>query len=220
MLKSLFSLLTLATLAYAAPAAAFEGNLHVETYKGAEIAPYTNKIVQLANDLFKKYPYLYDGSDAEYTKHLTSYAQSRHGVVSIAFDGDKIIGVATGIPLSEAWEKYQSPFRAKGEDTSKIFYLGELLVTPEYTGKGLGQQMTKNVEQFAKEKGFKTITAQVIDEKTVKETAPQNHYSMTNVLKKLSYQERPELKLISYWTNVNDSKDTPHQMVYWTKSLY
>lgn len=220
MLTRFFSLLTLAALAWTAPAASFEGNLHVETYKGAEIAPYTNKIVQLSNDLFKKYPYLYDGSDAEYTKHLTSYAQSKHGVVSIAFDGNKVIGVATGIPLSEAWEKYQQPFRKKGENIDKIFYLGELLVSPEYTGKGLGQQMTKNVEQFAKGRGYTTITAQVIDEKSVKETAPQNHYSMTNVLKKLNYQERPEINLVSYWTNVNESKESPHQMLYWTKALY
>lgn len=215
MFARLFSLLAVATMAWVAPVAAFEGNLNVKTYKGSEIGSRTQEITSLLNNLYQKYPYLYDGNDSD----LNSYAQSKQGIISIAFDGNKVIGIAAGLPLSQADEKYQQPFRKKGENIDKIFYLGELLVTPEYTGKGLGQQMTKNVEQFAKEKGFTSITAQAIDEKTVKGSAPKDHYSMTNILKKLDYQERPDINLISYWTNVNESKDTPHQMVYWTKSL-
>lgn len=219
MFSRFFSLLSAAMIVGISSVAAFEGKLHVEAYKGQEIAPYSKDIVQLSNTLFKGYPYFYNGNDGEYTEHLQSYAQSKNGIISIAFDGDKIVGVATGIPLSEAWDKYQKPFQQRGDDVKKIYYLGELLVLPEYTGKGLGQQMAKEVEKFAKEKGFQTITAQVIDEKSLKEPAPTGHYSMTNVLQKLGYQERPEINMESMWTNVNADKETSHKMVYWTKSL-
>lgn len=219
MFSRIFSFLSLAIFAGVSPLVAFEGKLHVDTFTAQAIAQHTDSIVQLSNEIFKGHPYLYDGNDADYTKHLKSYATSKNAVVSIAFDGTKVIGVATGIPLSEAWGKYQEPFKNKGEDISKIYYLGELLLLPEYRGQGIGQQMVKEVEKYAKEKGFATITAQAIDEKSLKTPAPSDYYSMTNPLQKLGFKERPEINSVGHWTNVNETKESPHQMVYWTKSL-
>lgn len=213
----LFSLL--ATFLCFTAAGAHENPYRVETYTGQQIAPYTDKIVQLSNTLFKGHPYFYNGTDADYTKHLQSYAQSNNRVLSLAYEGNQIIGMATGLPLNEAEKAAQEPFLKKGENISKTFYLEELIVLPEHTGKGIGQQMTKNVEKYAKEKGYTSIATQAIDEGTVKSAVPNGYYSMTNVFKKLNWQERSELNTTGYWPNTNETQNSPHKLIYWTKSL-
>src|SRR5262245_12882711 len=41
-------------------------SVKIVTYRGADIAPYSKEIVRLFNTVFREYPYLYAGNDADY----------------------------------------------------------------------------------------------------------------------------------------------------------
>lgn len=219
MLSRLFTLCTFATVLGVTALSAHEGKLQVKTFTDTQIAPHTQELLQLSNQIFKDHPYYYDGNSENYNRHLQSYANTKDAIVVITYDGNKIIGMATGMPFSQAWEKAQETFKKSGQNINDTFYLGELLVLPEYRGRGYGQQMTKEIEKFAKDKGYKSIAAQEIDEKSLTKQAPQGYYSMTNVYKKLGWQERPELSRTAHWVNVNETQKSPHSMTFWTKSL-
>lgn len=197
-----------------------EEKLRVETFKGKEITPYTRDLVKLSNAFFKEYPYLYEGNDADYTTHLESYAKSENAIVALTFDGNKVVGAATGMPLVEAWDKYQKALREKGYNVSSIYYLGELELLPQYQGKGFGQLMVKEIEKFAKEKKFTTLGTTQLDDSGIQHLKPDSYVAFEDrILSVLGFKKHPELTFNSEWTNVNESRPSPHTMIYWTKPI-
>ena len=53
-----------------------------------KIFPFVKVIAELCNNVYREYPYFYDGSSAEYAEYLQSYAQTANGIVCIAYDGE------------------------------------------------------------------------------------------------------------------------------------
>ena len=197
-----------------------EEKVHIETFKGNEIAPYNKDLIKLFNTFFSQYPYLYEGSDADYTQHLESFAKSKNSIVAITFDGNKIVGAATGIPLTEAWTKYQEPLQEKGYDLSTVYYLGELALLPEYMGKGFGKQLVKEIEKFAKTQNYSILAATQIDDSKIQTRKPMGYTSHEDrILSSLGFQKHPEINFVSLWTNVKETTKSPHTMFYWIKSL-
>lgn len=217
----IFTLLVLASALCLSCTIPTEEKLHVHTFKGHEIDPYTKDIIQLSNKIYRTYPYFYAGSDADYTAHLESYAK-KNSLVCVAFDDHKVIGFAAGMPMEEVWDKYQKPLLKNGIDISKGFYIGELIILPEYTGSGLGMKMGQEIEKIVKDTNqFSTIYITTINPSTVSQPAPSDYVSSEDEirLKRLGFQKRPELSFQSNWTNVNETKESSHTMEYWSKSL-
>ena len=55
-----------------------------------------------------------------------------------AYDGDAIVGAATGAPLGDHAEAFAKAFAERGLDIDRIFYCGESVLLPPYRGRGLG----------------------------------------------------------------------------------
>jgi len=75
--------------------------IDVKTFTGAEVAPHLDAVAGLRIAVFHDWPYLYAG-DREYEKkYLATYAQSPESLFVLAFDGDRVIGASTAIPLTD-----------------------------------------------------------------------------------------------------------------------
>lgn len=221
MLSRIFTFLSVFVVGLCSVLCGANENIRVETYQGKAIAPYTKDIVALANDFYHKHPYLYEGTDADDTSLLESYAKSDKSVMSITFDGNKVIGFVAGMPLNEASSKYQQPLVQKGYDPKSVFYLSEMVLQPEYQGKGFGKKMMGNVEKAAKtQSGISKIAVAVIDESSVKTPAPDGYVLFEErILKDLGYQQKRDVNFVNSWTNVGDRTKTPHTLIYWIKSV-
>ena len=82
-----------------ARAAAFP-RIQIRRCTGAdEIRRHLDAVAVLRIDVFRDWPYLYDGAIAYEREYLEAYAGSNDSVFVLAFYGDAVIGASTGLPL-------------------------------------------------------------------------------------------------------------------------
>lgn len=203
------------TLIYAAE------KIEIKTFKGKELAPYINDIVTLCHTVYSEYPYLYDGNDAGYEEYISSYADSPSSMACLVFDGEKVIGAATGIPLIESRDLYQQAFKDNGEaDLSGIYYLGELVLLKSYRGAGTGMKLHEGFENLVRSSSkYHKIALISIDLPAEDLRKPADYRPIAPFWQKLSYQQQPNIYFIAPWVNVGEKTESMHRMVFWTKSL-
>src|SRR5690606_22696777 len=82
----------------------------VRRLAGAGIGPWLEEVAGLRVAVFRDWPYLYEGDPAYEREYLKAYADSADSVVVLAFDGDKVVGASTGLPLADDSAEFQKPF--------------------------------------------------------------------------------------------------------------
>ena len=214
LLSTLLSLLVV-------PLLSIQGTIHLETFTGQAIVPYVKDITTLSLIIYKEYPYLYDGTEEDYLPAIEHYSHSEKGIACVLFDDTKPIGVAIGMPISEMREKYQQPFlHARPEENpDEIFYLGELLLLKEYRGQGFGKQMYLELERLVIEENFKKICfCKSNEDDPDPSIMPENYRPLDEFWKKLEF-ERCDVSVSVYWKNIFETDESPHELVYWIKSI-
>ena len=104
--------------------------------------------------MFRAFPYLYDGNLAYEEAYLSTFAQSRDAFVAAAYEGDEIIGCATGSALDTNHEELIAPLRAAGIDLASTFYNGESVLRAAYReGRG-GHAFFDHREAHARARGY------------------------------------------------------------------
>ena len=121
---------------------------------GAELEAALDDVARLRIEVFRAFPYLYDG-DLDYERaYLQSYRDSAGAVLVGAFDGARLIGAATGTPLADHAEDFAAAFEGAGVDLGEVFYCAESVLLPEYRGQGIGHAFFDLREAHAKGLGF------------------------------------------------------------------
>lgn len=215
LIKTLTSILIcLVSVVYADP-------IRLEVLKGPAINNYTQEFANLCHIVYGEYPYLYDGHDAGYEAYISSYADSSNSIVCLAFDGDDVVGAASGMPLIESRDYYQAPFLAQGIDITPMFYLSELILLKDYRGKGIGENLYTQIETLVRENGcFSKMTCCNIQVAKDDPNMPKNYkYIDYPLWVKLGFYKHPEISYDSYWTNIGDENESAHRLVFWIKEL-
>ena len=112
------------------------GGLRVEPVTGAAVGQYLAALAVLRIEVFREYPYLYDGDVAYEEKYLATYARSPDALVAIAWDGDLLIGAATALPLTAHSDEVVPPLQAAGYDPATVYYFGESVLRPPTAAAG------------------------------------------------------------------------------------
>src|SRR5690606_7457968 len=135
---------------------------------GENITSYLKDIAQLRIDVFREFPYLYDGTLEYEMKYLQAYINSPRSLIFLIQEGDRVIGATTALPLKDAEVEFHKPFKKNGMALEDIFYFGESVLLPEYRGKGYGHRFFDEREKYARQLGFPITTfCAVIDRKSV-----------------------------------------------------
>ncbi|MDX1942107.1 MAG: GNAT family N-acetyltransferase, partial [Saprospiraceae bacterium] len=125
-------------------------NIKIETFTGGAAMPYLNDLAQLRVEVFRDFPYLYDGNLIYEQDYVQTYIKAMDSVLVIAFDGDSVIGVSTALPMENEPINIQKPFLDRCFDTSKIFYFGESVLKKAYRGQGIGVEFFNQREAQAR----------------------------------------------------------------------
>ena len=70
--------------------------MRVEVLTGDALECALDDVARLRIEVFRAYPYLYDGDFAYERRYLEPYRANREAVVVGAFDGARLVGAATG----------------------------------------------------------------------------------------------------------------------------
>ncbi len=95
-------------------------------------------IAALRISVFRDWPYLYDGDHAYEESYLARYAEVREAVVIGAFDGPRLVGASTGMPLVAHADDFAAAFSATDFTLKDVFYCAESVLLPDYRGQASG----------------------------------------------------------------------------------
>ncbi len=192
----------------------------VKAFTGPDVAPYRDALAHLRITVFHEYPYLYEGA-MEYEAHyLQRYLNCPECLFVMVFDGEKVVGASTGLPMEYECGEFTAPFIREGYDIAKVFYFGESVLLSEYRGQGIGHCFFDEREGFACKQGrFDLTTFCVVERPVDHPLKPADYRSHDAFWGKRGYVKRPELATTFDWRDVDQPAETSHPMVFWTRSL-
>lgn len=202
-----------------ARAAAFP-RIQIRRCTGAEeIRRHLDAVAALRIDVFRDWPYLYDGDIAYEREYLEAYAGSDDSVFVLAFDGDAVIGASTGLPLADDSAEFRAPFEARGIDASKVFYLGESVLRPQYRGHGIGHAFFDHREAHARSFGrFDTTAFCAVDRDADDPRRPEAHRGNDAFWLKRGYARQTGMTMRLRWNEVGHG-EIEHALTFWLRPL-
>lgn len=187
---------------------------------GAAILPHLDALADLRIRVFHDYPYLYEGSRDYERRYLTSYADAADAVVVGAFDGDRLVGAATALPLRHEPDTVTAPFRAQGFNPDRIFYFGESVLTPAYRGHGIGVRFFAEREAHARAVGGHDHAAFcAVIRPDDHPRRPAGHVPLDRFWTKRGFAPVPGLVCALSWRDRDETEETPKPMAVWMKAL-
>lgn len=194
--------------------------LRLERLSGAKLNHYIPELAQLRIQVFRDWPYLYDGDLAYEEKYLQTYIEAPDSVIVLAFDGDKVVGASTGIPLKHETDEVKAPFIAAGYDVDKIFYCGESVLLSDYRGQGAGVAFFDHREAHAEAIGnFEYSCFCGVQRPSDHPRRPSDYVPLDDFWRKRGYEKYPALNTTFSWKELDEQDESPKPMTFWMKKI-
>ena len=187
---------------------------------GEDIKPYIDELARLRIEVFRSFPYLYDGDMGYERRYLETYARSSGSLFVVALDEDRVVGAATGIPMADETSEFKQPFIDQGYDPDTIFYFGESVLLPDYRGQGIGVAFFDHRESHAREQGrFDYCCFCAVERPEDHPMRPDDYVPLDDFWQRRGYQKVPSLQTRYRWKDVGDTQETAKPMTFWLKQL-
>lgn len=194
-------------------------SIRVEALTGARLQAHLPDVARLRIEVFRAFPYLYEG-DLDYeARYMSSFATSRDAVIVGAFDGDEIVGASTAAPLALQMEEVVAPFRARAMDLSRIFYFGESVLKSGYRGQGIGVRFFALREAQARACGAQVAAFCAVVRAADHPARPAVYVPLDAFWRKRGYAPATGLTCEISWREIGEAGETPKLMQFWTKTL-
>ncbi len=193
--------------------------LRIQRFSGSALNDYIDNIAQLRIEVFRDFPYLYDGNMDYERNYLQTYVRCPQAVVVVAFAGDEVVGASTGIPMQFEEASFQQPFIDKGYDTSGIFYCAESVLRHDYRGHGLGVRFFAEREAHALSLGnFAYFCFCAVVRPHDHPLRPDDYQPLDKFWQKRGYSKHPELGAYYSWKDIDQTDSTSKRLEFWLKS--
>ncbi|MBC7409204.1 MAG: GNAT family N-acetyltransferase [Arcicella sp.] len=191
-----------------------------KTFKSKEIESVFDDLARLRITVFRDYPYLYEGTIEYEKEYLKTYSKSERSFLFTVYDGDKMVGATTCIPLTDETEEVKKPFLDLGMDIDSIFYFGESILLSQYRGLGLGNRFFDEREAHAEHFGiFKMTCFCAVARPNNHPMKHTNYRPLDEFWIKRGYRKEVALESQFEWLDINESIPTFKSMIYWTKNI-
>jgi GNAT superfamily N-acetyltransferase len=188
--------------------------------QGDAVRDHIPTLARLRIEVFREFPYLYDGDMVYEEKYLRTYIESPDSVIVIAYAGDEIIGAATAIPLRDETEECKRPFLECGYDPQSIFYFGESVLKSQYRGQGIGVAFMNAREAHASRIGtFEYYAFCAVDRPYDHPRRPKDYIPLDNFWRNRGFHIHPELHTTFTWKDLDESTPSPKKMIFWMKKV-
>jgi GNAT superfamily N-acetyltransferase len=186
-------------------------SLEIRVLSGALLDASIDVIGQMRMDAFREFPYLYDGAIENERRNLRQFTQTPKALVCSAYLGGEFAGIATGAPLWAAIACSLSP--------ADFFYIGEVIVLPEFRHRGIGPALIRRVEEESKLRGFEKTCFLCVERPLDHPLKPKGYQAPDSIWKSLGYTQS-EIRIEFEWDSFELSglvSRQKHTMCYWLK---
>jgi GNAT superfamily N-acetyltransferase len=185
---------------------------------GAAILPYIDAIAALRIEVFREWPYLYDGSLAYERKYLQAYADAPDSLCILAWAGEDVVGASTACGLAHVKDA-RVPFDALGPDPATVYYAGESVLRAAWRGKGVGAPFYTLREEAGKRLGYAHLAFASVIRPETHPARPSSYRSLDAYWSRKGYAPLPKHVAHFSWQDVGEEAETPKPLGFWIKTL-
>ncbi len=183
------------------------------------LASHLDALADLRIAVFRAWPYLYAG-DREYERsYLRPYAESAEVIVVGAFDGDRLVGAATGTPLEDHAAEFAEPFGAAGLALGEVFYMAESVLLPAYRGQGAGHAFFDAREAHARRLGRSHAAFCAVRRAEDHPARPEGYRPLDPFWRARGYRPMPDAVARFAWRDIGAAEETEKPMQVWLRAL-
>jgi len=194
--------------------------VEVRTFVAGDVTPHFDAVAALRVAVFRDWPYLYAGDAGYEQRYLATYAQSARSLFVLVFDGARVVGASTAIPLEDETDAIRAPFAARGWNVGEVFYFGESVLLPEYRSRGLGHCFFDEREAHARRLGGFKVTSFCSVERRADDPRRSDGYRPNDAFwRKRGYAPLPDFRCELEWPEVGGSASIPHALQFWARAL-
>ena len=187
---------------------------------GAGIEPHVKDLARLRIEVFREFPYLYDGDEDYERRYLRTYVRSPRSLAVLVYDGAELIGASTGLPMADETPEFQRPFVEHGYDVGTIFYCGESVLRKSHRGRGIYKHLFQARERHAANlPGITLCTFCGVRRVPDHALRPADYVPLNAIWQRFGYTEHPELQTQYVWKDIDEDEPSAKTMRFWTKSL-
>ncbi len=176
-------------------------------------------LARLRIEVFRDFPYLYDGSLDSEASYLSALIASKDCIIVTAEDNGKIVGCATGSALCGHHKEFAAPFEQYDYDPSQIFYCGESVLLFAFRGRGLGHQFFDLREAHAIECGYRYAAFCAVVRSAGHPLRPADYSPLDSFWNKRGYSKTPGTVASFSWKEAGESGESEHAMQFWIREL-
>lgn len=192
--------------------------LRVAPIEGAARAGALEDVARLRIEVFRGWPYLYDGDMAYEADYLRPYAASPGAIVVGAWDGARMVGASTGAPLEDHAGEFGAPFRARGLALEEFYYCAESVLLPAYRGAGAGRAFFAHREAKARALGRRKLCFCAVIRPEDHPARPADYRPLDRLWRSLGYSPVEGLTTRLRWKDVGDTVETAKDLQFWTRT--
>ena len=186
---------------------------------GPEIEASLDDLVTLRLEIFREYPYLYEGEREDELRYLRMYAEKPGAVVMLVQDSGEIAGAVTGIPLEHEDLKLIEGFAGTDCPLNEIYYVGEMLLYPAYRSRGLGLRLMAQVEEHVRSFGkYRYLTCATVIRHDDHPLRPASFVPIDRFLARTGFNPLSGVGTSFAWAETDGIK-REHPMRFWIKAL-
>ncbi|WP_424832982.1 GNAT family N-acetyltransferase [Ruegeria sp.] len=191
----------------------------VRALTGSGLEAALDDVARLRIEVFRAWPYLYDG-DLEYErKYLQSYRDSTRAIVVGAFDGDRLIGASTGAPLVDHADDFAAAFDGTGLDLNDIFFCAESVLLPAYRGQGVGHKFFDLREAHARRLSFSKCAFCGVQRPADHPMRPAGYRPLDAFWRARGYAPLPGVIAQFSWKDIGEDGETQKPLQFWMRDL-
>lgn len=192
--------------------------IRYELLTGFNIKEYIYGIACLRIEIFREYPYLYNGNLKEERHYLQRYAEVPKACVLAVFDDENLVGAATGIPMNQEVEQLGA-FACSHFSIDETYCVGEILLEPAYRNSGLGIGLITMMEEYVNSlRSYRNLACATVVRSDDHPQRPQEYVPIDRFLTRAGFGQFQDITTAFRWCEI-DGVSSEHLMRLWIKRL-
>ncbi len=191
----------------------------IRTFTGDAITPHLGDLARLRIEVFRAFPYLYDGDLAYEARYVAQYARAPSALFVLAFDGDRVVGASTAMAMADAGPEYSAPLVRAPFTVDETLYYGESVLDRAYRGRGVGRRFFAEREAHALRLGLSVGAFCAVERPDDHPRRPADHAPLDGMWRALGYTHHPDVRMTYTWKDLDEDAASPKTLSFWLKRL-
>lgn len=176
-------------------------------------------LARLRIAVFADWPYLYDGDEEYERRYLRAYLDSPDSIVVGAFDGDTLVGAATGTPMEDHADEFAAAFTGRDLPAEQVFYCAESVLLPAWRGQGIGHRFFDHREAHARRLGRRWSAFCAVIRPADHSARPAGYRALDPFWLARGYQPLPGAIAQFRWRDHGEAEGTEKPLQFWLRDL-